>query len=89
MHTFAVTLAEGTATDGMHTAVNLTDARVQQVEEVIVTAEYWTGLSQIYKTLQRISDLSKNIGYVKHPNVYISQLNYFPKFLSNVGPIDI
>ena len=64
MHTFAVTLAEGTATDGMHTAVSLTDARVQQVEEVLVPAEYWTGLSQIYKTLQRISDLIKNIGLV-------------------------
>ena len=62
MHTFAVTLAEDTATDGMHTAVSLTDAHVQQVEEVLVPAEYWTGLSQIYKTLQRISDLSKNIG---------------------------
>ena len=64
MHTFAVTLAEGTAMDGMHTAVVLADARVQQVEEVIVPAEYWTGLSQIYKTLQRISDLIKNIGLV-------------------------
>ena len=41
MQTFAHTLAEGTATDTMHTAMVLTDAHVHIIIHA-VAAEYWT-----------------------------------------------